>query len=408
MDKTRLEYLINVCKSEKATLAEREELESWYSEFDNNPDVTDSLDKNRQEAIRSRIWQQLTKNSELGSLFYRPSKQIKFFQTFLFKAAAMVTIVVGFGLYFYTQRDLNHHLYTAAATDAIDIQPGGSNATLTLADGSVVDLKAVEEGKVIAQDGLSIVKTEDGTITYQTDSIKLKGNSELSYNTISTPRGGEYKVILPDGTLVWLNASSSLTYPTQFDDSERLILLSGEAYFEVSHQYSQRDKKRVPFKVKTSNQEIEVLGTHFNVKAYEDEQETATTLLEGKVRVIGFDNGTQTNEERILKIGETAFWDSNTFEVQKAVTEKVMAWRNGKFIFSGENIREIMKDVSRWYDVDVAYKGDLRNVNFEGSLSRYENISEILRKLELTGTVSFKIIPGNGDKNEGRRIEVMK
>jgi len=407
MDKIRLEYLIDVCKSEKATLAEREELECWYLDFDNNPNVTDSVDKKRQEALQFRIWKQLIKRPELSSLVYHSSKRIKFFQTFLFKAAAMIAVVIGLVLYFYTQRDSNQRLYTETTIDATDIQPGGNNATLTLADGSVLDLKAVEEGKVIAQNGLSIVKTEDGTITYQTDSIRLKGNSELSYNTISTPRGGEYKVILPDGTLVWLNASSSLTYPTQFNNSERLILLSGEAYFEVSHQYSQGGKKRVPFKVKTSKQEIEVLGTHFNVKAYEDEQETATTLLEGKVKVIGFDNGTQTNEERILKIGETAFWNSNTFDVQNAATEKVMAWRNGKFIFSGENITEIMRDVSRWYDVDVAYKGDLRNVNFEGSLSRYENISEILQKLELTGTVHFKIVAENAGRKE-RRIEVMK
>ena len=407
MNRDRLKYLLDVCKSQRATSEERIELENWYESFDNNADVTDLLDEEYENRIRLQIWDRLEASPELTPILNKGIKQINVFQSFFFRAAS-IALIVGLSVYLLMQGN-SHPVSPEDNQEQIiaDIAPGGNNATLTLADGSVVDLQSIESGKVIQQNGLSVIKTQDGQIAYKAEPTTSAKDIEITYNTIKTPRGGQYQIVLPDGTLVWLNAASSLTYPTRFESSERVITLSGEAYIEVSPKHS-KDGKRVPFKVRTKNQEIQVLGTHFNVKAYEDEKETFTTLLEGKVKVIGFENGTPTGKERVLKIGETASWDNNTFDMSGIALEKVIAWKNGKFIFTGDNVKSIMKDVSRWYDVDISYTGDLSNVNFEGSLSRYANISEILRKLELTGTVRFKVVSEDADPGKGRRIEVMQ
>ena len=407
MNRDRLLYLIDVCKSQRATSEERNELENWYASFDLTTDVPD-LFGNDENRIRRQIWGSLEARPELSPILDKKGKQINIFQSFLLRAA-LVALVMGLSVYLFTQNSPDLASPDDKQVQIIeDIQPGGNNATLILADGSVVDLQSIEAGKVIQQNGLSVIKTQDGQIAYKTEANNSSINElELTYNTIKTPRGGQYQVVLPDGTYVWLNAASSLTYPTRFESAERVITLSGEAYIEVSPKYA-KDGKRVPFKVRTKNQEIQVIGTHFNVKAYEEEKETFTTLLEGKVKLIGFENGNRTAKERVLRVGETVSWSDNSFEISHVALEKVIAWKNGKFIFTGDNVKNIMKDVSRWYDVDVSYQGDLSNVNFEGSLSRYENISEILRKLELTGTVRFKIISENADQRKGRRIEVMQ
>ena len=407
MNRDRLQYLIDVCKSQHATSEERIELENWYASFDHNSDVTDLLDADDEDRIRRQIWNGLEASPDLRPILAKRGRQVNIFQTFFFRAA-VVALVMGLSVYLFMQSSSELPSQENIQTQIIeDIAPGGNNATLTLADGSVVDLNSIEAGKVIQQNGLSVIKTQDGQIAYETGPASSSEELELTYNTIATPRGGQYQIVLPDGTSVWLNAASSLTYPTRFESTERVITLSGEAYIEVSPKYA-KDGKRVPFKVRTKNQEIQVIGTHFNVKAYEDEKETLTTLLEGKVKVIGFEKGTRTQQERVLRVGETASWSDNSFAINHVPLDKVIAWKNGKFIFTGDNVKNIMKDVSRWYDVDISYTGDLSNVNFEGSLSRYENISEILRKLELTGTVRFKIISENADQRKGRRIEVMQ
>ena len=228
-------------------------------------------------------------------------------------------------------------------------------------------------------------------------------------NTINTPRGGQYKINLPDGTKVWLNAASSLTYPSQFTAKERRVELSGEAYFEVASQVLTNSKgnSKIPFIVKTQNQEVEVIGTHFNVKAYNDDNDSETTLLEGKVKVVGYSNGVKSNEEKILNVGQSAIWNNGKIVIEAVNTEKAIAWKDGKFAFSGENIKDLMSNISRWYNVEVAYDGDVSEVNFEGSISRYETISEVLRKLELTGTVHFKIVPIENELGQERRIIVM-
>ena len=262
-----------------------------------------------------------------------------------------------------------------------NIAPGSNKATLTLEDGRKIILTDAINGNLARQAGVNISKTADGQLVYK---ISNQENKKLSYNSIETPRGGQYQVNLPDGTRIWMNSASVLKVPTSFAaQTSRRVELAGEAYFEVAH-----DPKH-PFKVKTANQEVEVLGTHFNINSYTDEASTRTTLLQGRVKV----NST------LLKPGQESVLTSNSILVKPADIETTMAWKNGYFIFKNEDLPGIMRKISRWYDVEIVYPESLADKHFEGSISRFKNVTEVLRKFELTGNIHFKI--------EGRRITAM-
>ena len=217
-----------------------------------------------------------------------------------------------------------------------------------------------------------------GLLTYK-GSNKQEG--KVLYNTITTPRGGQYQVELPDGTAVWLNAASSLTFPTAFVGSVRRVELTGEAYFEVT-----RDPKR-PFHVSTNNTDVQVLGTHFNIMSYPDEENIKTTLLEGSITL------TANGLTKLLHPGIQAIVNkqTNAIEESKANIKQVMAWKNGEFRFRNTDIKELMRQVGRWYDVDIEYQTKSTNQYFTASLPRMQNISALLQVLELTGTVHFRI-----------------
>ena len=306
--------------------------------------------------------------------------------------AAAVLIILSAGLYFY-QSPPKKVLISKARNTKIDIKPGGNKAILTLADGRSVVLNEANNGVIASQSGLTIKKAKDGQLIYTVDvalekSAGSAGNT-ASYNTISTPRGGAYQINLPDGTKVWLNAASSLRFPVRFASKERSVQLTGEAYFEVS-----KDKSK-PFKVKTGMQTIEVLGTHFNVNAYPEEEFYNTTLLEGSVRI------STTGVNRLLKPGEQSIMSARNGKivVDNVDTEEVVAWKNNKISFNSQPIEKIMRQVSRWYNVEIVYEGDISGKTFTGTISRYANVSEVLKMLELTDLVHFKI--------EERRITVM-
>jgi ferric-dicitrate binding protein FerR (iron transport regulator) len=212
-----------------------------------------------------------------------------------------------------------------------------------------------------------------------------------AFNTIETPRGSQYKIILPDGSNVWLNASSSLKYPVIFDGKKRNVELTGEAYFEVSK------NKEMPFVVHTQTQDVQVLGTHFNINAYPDETETKTTLLEGKVLV------SKGAESKMMKPGEQVvnFNQSRILELSTmADAAESIAWKNGLFLFNHNNLYSIMNQISRWYDIEVDYEGDFNKQYYSGTISRFGKVTDVLKTMELTGSVKFKIV--------GRRIVVMK
>ncbi|HEY9197254.1 MAG TPA: FecR domain-containing protein, partial [Mucilaginibacter sp.] len=231
-------------------------------------------------------------------------------------------------------------------------------------------------------------KTADGRIVYNAEDGA--GADKAGMNTMTTPRGGQYWVVLPDGSRVLLNAASSLTYPTAFNGNERRVELTGEAYFEVAHNPAK------PFRVSSSGQMVEVLGTHFNINAYQDEAAVKTTLLEGRVKVRAADK----NKVRFLQPGQQSVVNAQTFEVNTVETDEAVAWKDGQFVFEGDNIQHIMRMISRWYDVEISYAGTPPDDNFGGNVSRFSNVSEVLKALQLTGKVRFQI--------EGRKITVSK
>lgn len=257
-----------------------------------------------------------------------------------------------------------------------DIPAGKNKAILTLANGEVLALSDLAVGAQSRHDGAIITKNRDGQLQYQVVDTENNTN-EIAYNTISTPRGGQYQVNLPDGTKIWLNSASSLKFPTSFKKlGERKVELHGEGYFEVA-----KDKTR-PFRVVSNQQMVTVYGTHFNINAYSDEDEKVTTLLEGSVDV----NHVllQPNEQSVIKDGQV--------KVQPADVETVMAWKNGYFRFEEERLDVIMKKVSRWYDVDVEFDNPaLKELEFGVVTSRSGNLSGILKMLEMTHEVYFTI-----------------
>jgi len=304
-------------------------------------------------------------------------------------AAAILLMMLAAGLIFFK----SEHLQSIKAITAFkkqDILPGGNKAILTLPNGERVVLTDSTINQLANQTGSSIIKASNGILIYKAN--VLAGNSETgeaTFSTISTPRGGQYQIILPDGTHVWLNAASSLKFPAAFKGKKRLVELSGEGYFEVAK------NKNMPFVVHTENQEVEVLGTHFNINSYTDEASTKTTLLEGSVKVRAKGN------QKVLNPGDQAQINKNTREIKvmPVSLEEAVAWKNGYFVFNDEKLESIMHRVSRWYDVDYEFEGKQGNLSFLGVIERTKNISSLLKVLESTGNVHFKI--------EGRKIIVM-
>lgn len=279
------------------------------------------------------------------------------------------------------------------------VNPGTDKAILTLANGTKINLSVAKSGTLLKREGIEITKTEDGTLVYK---ISASKSNASRYNTITTPRGGQYKIILSDGTKVWLNAASSLSYPASLNDGgkARRVKMSGEAYFEV------KEDKAHPFIVTTDQQELEVLGTHFNVSAYPDERSVKTTLLEGSVRISArsSQDGAGTGPDRsgvILKPNQQSTLTQNNIQIAEVNTEEAVAWKNGEFIFQNKPLEIIMLEISRWYNVDIVYKDkQVAQKLFGGVISRSEDISLVLSVLEVTGDVHFKV--------EGRTVTVMK
>lgn len=273
-----------------------------------------------------------------------------------------------------------------------DVSPGGNKAILKLGDGTQILLDDVS-GKTIAnQAGISITKTADGQLVYNTSASHLKDEAEkpVAYNSISTPTGGQYRVILPDGSKIWLNASSSIRFPTVFRGTERKVEISGEVYFEVIK------NKDMPFKVIAEQQELSVLGTHFNINAYKDEEHISTTLIEGSVKVNRI-NSTSSNTLKPGQQSQMTNGNSNTpVKVVEADVEEVTGWKNGVFTFNNTPITTVMQEIERWYDVELSYLGKKPDLYFTGVIPRNSNLSTFLKVLEGTGGVKFGI--------EGKRI----
>ena len=289
-------------------------------------------------------------------------------------AAAVVFIVFSFAAYLSLQKKKEHVFAT-------DVAPGKNKAILTLADGKKISLSDAMNGDIAKEAGFSITKTADGQLVYNVAGSENVNDSRL--NTISTPNGGEWQIQLPDGSMVWLNAASSIQYSLNIGTAkQRVVKLDGEAYFEVAKNATH------PFIVETDKQSVEVLGTHFNINSYKDERVTKTTLLEGSVRV----SHNITNESEVLKPGEQSFVSVSGMDIKEVNVDEAIAWKNGYFMFNNERQESILRKVARWYNVEIEYAdADAKEVMYYGTVSRFEKISKVLRKFEQTGEVRFDI-----------------
>ncbi|MEZ2444785.1 FecR family protein [Chitinophaga sp. RCC_12] len=290
--------------------------------------------------------------------------------------AAMLAILLGAGWWFYRAGNAK---VSPPVIAMADVPPGSNRAVLKLANGQEITLDSAHGN--IVQHGNFKVNNDSGMLNYE-------GKANVAeYHTLSTPRGGQYKLQLPDGTNVWLNAASSITYPTVFTGRKREVAITGEAYFEVA-----KDPGK-PFNVQVNQMNIAVLGTHFNVNAYNDEPDAKTTLLEGAVKV------NAGNQVKILAPGQQALLEkNNTLRlIEQVNVEDVIAWKNGYTVFENADIQTIMRQVSRWYNVDVVFEGNIPQRQFAGGISRKSSLAELLKVLEFAN-VNFVV--------EGKKIVV--
>ncbi|MGJ1228091.1 FecR family protein [Sphingobacterium siyangense] len=283
--------------------------------------------------------------------------------------AAAIILIISISYLFLNRSTYNDHTATI-------IEPGRDKATLVLSSGKTIVLEDVANGKLTEELGTTIEKTEKGGINY-----KIEGNTDvrIAMNLLNVPKGGQFQITLSDGTKVWLNSNSSLKYPSAFSASERRVELKGEAYFEVSK------NKQKPFIVETSLQKVEVLGTKFNINAYDDESSTQTSLAEGSVRVSCKNNTT------LLKPGQQSTLTDQNIAVRSINLDQVLDWKNGDFNFSNNNLKEIMRKISRWYNIEVIFEGPISQETYVAQISRKKRLNDVLRALQLSGSIKYSI-----------------
>ena len=291
-------------------------------------------------------------------------------------AAAIFLLCALTGAFFMARRQRLQDSVAGSSRQRPEKLPGRNTAILTLEDNSTVDLGNSGD-KVIGPQGRSQVVMAGGRLAYLQQKT---GTSAITYNRITTPRGGEFAVTLSDGTRVWLNAASVLRFPTSFTGPAREVELDGEAYFEVS------EDKEHPFEVKTREKKVQVLGTQFNIMGYDDEAAIVTTLVKGSVQVVS-----PGQPARILVPGQHAIVNNHVpdIRVEQADVDEETAWKNGRTYFNGADIRQIMRQVSRWYNVDVQFVGEVNKLRFTCTVARKDKLSKLLQLLEMTGTVRF-------------------
>jgi transmembrane sensor len=309
----------------------------------------------------------------------RPAGKIIPLRKFLKPVAAAIILIIAGSILFYALRQ-NKPAGMGRRPVAIssnELPPGTNKAVLTLSNKSTVVLDDARKGKLAQQGSSEVTRLANGQLIYKPINGKAE---EVVFNTLTTPRGGQFKLTLPDGSDVWLNAASSITYPTAFSGNERKVEITGEAYFEIAHD------TRKPFKVALNGMEVKVLGTHFNINGYTDEANIKTTLLEGSVRL---SNG---NSTVLLKPGQQAQLAINgrLNVVSDVDIDQIVAWKNGYFSFSRADLRSVMRQIARWYDVDIKYEGKIPERQFGGKINRNSNAAEVLKVLE-ESKVHFRI-----------------
>lgn len=406
MDQNRLQYLFQQYLSNQINEDEYAELWSLLQAEREKNALSDDLQFLWEEAAgadpiiskkewNKKIGQLIDKTeAEAGStrktLLWRPWRWVA-------AAAIIIILVIGGSIFLSKNKLPSDEMITVHKVQQKDIVPGGSKAVLTLANGSTIVLDSVSQGTIAQQGNARVMKLNNGQISYRNSTASVQ---EAVYNTLTVPRGGEYQIMLPDGTKVWLNAASSIRFPTAFNGNDRDVEITGEAYFEVT-----KDPAK-PFNVSVDDGiKVEVLGTHFNVDAYNDEPTAKVTLLKGKIRVsrlttgsaasfrLRSTNGSETSQ--ILEPGQQAQVKrgGNIKVINNTDINEAVAWKNDLFWFNDSNIQEVMRELSRWYNVDVVIKGNIIK-HFTGSIPRDVNVSKVFEILQSTGGIHFEIQDG--------------
>lgn len=375
MNKNEVQDLFRRYNDGTASAEQRILLENWYSEA--------VLEKQQVPASEDLL---MLKQEAWASIYKQtvPLRRVSLWPR-MAVAIAVATVIFGVGLFYFSkdaaQRDTELTVLQA------DVAPGISGATLTLGSGKKIKLSDAKTGKLAEQGGVIIRKAETGELVYE---LKEDVGSARHPNTLSTANGETYKLRLPDGTYVWLNSASTLIYTSELvKNGKRSVELRGEAFFEVA-----KDRAH-PFVVTTAGQEVEVLGTKFNINAYADEPAVATTLLEGAVKLHS-DQG-----NRILKPGQLALRDADGIRVSAADTDAITDWKNNEFFLDKLDFRVAMRKIARWYDIEVIYTGSVpEHLEAGGWIPRNSKLSDVLKSIEATGQVNFK--------REGRKVYVSK
>jgi len=370
MTKEELKSLFVKYHDGTATEKERSLLEAWY--LQHNEAEPSHISAQSIKAIKNEVSRRL------------PGNQGEFIKIGIRLAAAAISIgvLIAVTMIFFVNRKP-----ATPAQLVKDVPPGTNKATLILSSGQYLNLSDATKGQIYHQNGIKVSKTQSGQVIFDYSGSEPAGEQ----NTITTPYGGQWQIRLPDGSQVWLNAASSLTFPTSFSHGvNRIVKLTGEGYFEVAKDAAH------PFIVLSGDQRVEVLGTHFNINSYADEPSLKTTLIEGRIKVGVLGN----NASMILKPNDQSVVINHQITVHKVDPAEALAWKNGYFQFEDEPISSIMRKIARWYDVEVQYSGNITDGGLNGRVSRTKNISQVIKALEATQTVHFKM--------EGRRITVMQ
>ena len=393
----RLEYLFVLYYQNKASDLERVELIAFLEEDEYQEQIkdlianlilSDSADKVLSKGVSEDILLsifQTTPNKQAGTnVVAFGSKRSRILSNWKYwLAAAMISGITILGGYSWIrskqEAPLAEHRFEK------DVQPGNDKAQLALWDGTVIELGSDTEGQMPQNSGIKINALEG-------EVVSDKNSNSVGYNTLKTPLGGQYKVVLPDGSRAWLNAGSSIRFPTTFTGSQRSVAMTGEVYFEIQPNRQMPFKVELPDKkVNGGNMEVTVLGTHFNISSYPDDPTINTTLVEGKVEI------KQGYTKKVLLPGQQAsvshHSDNPDIRIKNVDALGVVAWKEGRFEFNG-NIQDIMRQICRWYNVQVRYEGNTGNKAFMGAISRQNNISDVLKILELTGEIQFIVENG--------------
>lgn len=371
----QLQELLKKYREGNASVDESALLENWYQAY--AQDTENIIDAKQLAQTKAKIWMKVEKDVVQRKSFKMWTR---------IAVAASILLVSGLGLYFYNTSYLAQDLEQVAFENKIT--PGSNKAMLTLANGTQINLSDAGSGVIANQGNVKVVKNAKGELFYEFTS---GATDATGFNTVSTPKGGQHVVALADGSRVWLNSLSSVKFPVNFASlSERRVELTGEGYFEVAKNAAK------PFLVVSKGQVVEVLGTHFDVNSYGDGGKVKTTLLEGSVRL------NLAKSSRVLAPGQQLIVGADeTFKVLLVDVEDVVAWKNGYFMFNNESLENIMNSLARWYDVDIEFKDEnIKDDPFWGKVSRFSKVADVLKVLERTGEVHFRI--------EGRKIIVSK